>query len=73
MRRLGFSLDSRQVPSSVKTISEAARAASVAPQTAIPTSATFNAGASLTPSPRTKRELQSISGSVTIIAMSRIG
>ena len=38
-------------PSSVKTISAAARAASVAPATAIPTSAHLSAGASLTPSP----------------------
>ena len=38
-------------PSPVKTMSAAALAASVAPFTAIPTSARFNAGASLTPSP----------------------
>lgn len=37
--------------SSVKTISAAARAASVAPATAMPTSALLRAGASLTPSP----------------------
>jgi hypothetical protein len=38
-------------PSCVRTMSAAARAASVAPATAMPTSARFNAGASLTPSP----------------------
>ena len=38
-------------PSWVRTISAAAMAASVAPETAIPTSACFRAGASLTPSP----------------------
>lgn len=38
-------------PGSNKTMSEAERAASVAPATAIPTFAFFNAGASLTPSP----------------------
>ena len=40
-------------PSWVRIISAAARAASVAPATAIPTSALFNAGASLVPSPVT--------------------
>uniref|UniRef100_A0A1E1ITC7 Uncharacterized protein n=1 Tax=Leishmania guyanensis TaxID=5670 RepID=A0A1E1ITC7_LEIGU len=38
-------------PGSVSTMSAAARAASVAPCTAIPTSARFSAGASFTPSP----------------------
>ncbi|MFS7950778.1 hypothetical protein Hanom_Chr07g00587211 [Helianthus anomalus] len=38
-------------PGSVKTISDAPRAASVASATAIPMSARFNAGASFTPSP----------------------
>ena len=38
-------------PGSVRTMSAAARAASVAPCTAMPTSAFLRAGASLTPSP----------------------
>ena len=38
-------------PGSVSTMSAAARAASVDPWTAMPMSARFNAGASLTPSP----------------------
>ena len=38
-------------PGSVSTMSAAARAASVAPDTAMPTSARLSAGASLTPSP----------------------
>jgi hypothetical protein len=38
-------------PGFVSTMSDAARAASVAPWTAMPTSAFFSAGASLTPSP----------------------
>ena len=38
-------------PGAVRTRSAAARAASVAPLTAMPTSACFSAGASLTPSP----------------------
>lgn len=38
-------------PSSKRTISAAARAASVQPRTATPTSALFKAGASFTPSP----------------------
>ena len=38
-------------PGSVSTMSAAAHAASVAPSTAIPTSAFLSAGASLTPSP----------------------
>lgn len=38
-------------PGSVRTMSVAERAASVALSTAIPTSAFFNAGASFTPSP----------------------
>ncbi len=38
-------------PGAVRMMSAAARAASVAPDTAIPQSAFFSAGASLTPSP----------------------
>jgi hypothetical protein len=38
-------------PSALSTMSEAARAASVAPATAIPMSARLSAGASFTPSP----------------------
>ena len=40
-----------EMPSSVSTMAAAARAASVAPCTAMPMSARFSAGASLTPSP----------------------
>jgi len=38
-------------PGASKTMDAAARAASVAPETAMPQSAFFNAGASFTPSP----------------------